>query len=184
VPSTYHQQRERRAPADLADIVVADRHVRPRSWGGGGDFRVLSKPVIDIGFDRELNVPEAGVSGSSFSGWVAAPSGSRPFRTNISAGPALVRITGIEPVGYTSSGFVVARRLPGSPPTGPVRVTIREASTGLLRAGAAVSLLSLVAFAALLAWAIGAWVGPRVFRRARVDRTVAGHTRADNRADE
>jgi ABC-type sulfate transport system permease subunit len=63
-----------------------------------------------------------------------------------------VRITGIEPIGFSTSGVVVATRIPGTSKTGPVTVTIRQAQTTLLRAGAIVSLLSLAALAALLAW--------------------------------
>ena len=88
--------------------------------------------------------------------------GAAAFRTNISAGEHFVRITGIKPIGITDSGFIVAERLPGTPRKGPVDVTIRQAQTGLLRAGAFISMLSLAALAALVAWPVCAWLRPRL----------------------
>jgi hypothetical protein len=62
------------------------------------------------------------------------------------------------PVGITANGFVVAVRSPGTPLTGPVDVTIRQAQSNLLRLGAFVSLLSLAALALLVALPAIAWL--------------------------
>jgi hypothetical protein len=167
VPSTYHtyaggNRTELAAPTNLADTVVADRYVRPASWYQGGDFRDVNGRVLGVGFAHELIVPATDVRGSTYSGRLDVRVGPLPFRTNISAGPSLVRITGITPVGISQTGFVVAVRAPGAPVTGPVTVTIHQAQTGLLRAGAFVSMLSLVALVALAAWPVCAWLRPRL----------------------
>jgi hypothetical protein len=167
VPSTYHQRNhhgrfELPAPSNLADLVVADKFVRPPSWYEGGGFRVVTGTVVDPGFTHDMTVPESAVRGSTFKGRVDVRIGPLPFRTNIAAGPPLVSITGITPIGITPSGFVVAKRTKGTPQTGPVEVTIRQASTGLLRTGAVISMLSLGALAALVAWTAAALLWPRL----------------------
>jgi hypothetical protein len=163
VRSTYHENGQTLpAPSNFADIVVADRYVLPPSWYADGQFRDVSGQVIDVGFAPQLIVPEAHVRGSTFSERLYVRAGPLPFRTNIAAGPHLVQITGIKPLGITASGFVVAERVPGTPQTGPVDVTIRQAHTTLLRVGAFVSMFSLAALAALLAWPVLAWLRPRL----------------------
>jgi hypothetical protein len=122
---------------------------------------VLSKPLIDVGFAHRLTVPETKVRGSKFTGRLDVRSGPDPFRTNISSGPQFVTITGIRPIGFTTSGLVVAERIPGSPQVGPVEITIRQAHSTLLRAGAAISMLSLAALVALLGWIAMACFRPR-----------------------
>lgn len=165
VPSTYHvNQRDVPAPSHFADIVVADRDVQPTVWFGFNRFRVVTGRVLEVGFAHELSVPVADVRGSTFSGRIGGV-GAGVFRTNISASPQLVQITGITPIGITNSGFVVAERVAGAPKSGPIAVTIRQAQTNLLRAGALISLLSLAALVALMAWPLCAWLRSRLTRR-------------------
>jgi hypothetical protein len=166
VPSTYHttaggNRVELSAPSNLANIVTADVYEAPPSWYGAGDFRTLTGTVFaDIGFAHTLTVPTNGIRGSKFDGMLDVSLGPRPFRTNISAGPQFVRITGITPVGITQTGFIVAKRTPGTPKTGPVEVTIRPAHTTLLRDGAFISVVSLAALEALVVWRAGALLWP------------------------
>ena len=149
VPSTYISGRE--------VLRVAHRSVRPPSWYGGGDFRLTSRRDARAAATRSAIVPEAAVRGSTFRGRIHVPSGSGPFSTNIAAGPQFTRITGIKPIGLSADGFVVAVRAPGTPATGPVDITIGQAHTTLLRAGAVISMLSLAALALLLAWPLILW---------------------------
>jgi hypothetical protein len=155
VPSTYHaNNRDLRAPRNFAQTVVADRFVQPTIWYGFNEFRLLQGPVFPFGSAHQLTLPESAVRGSKFSGLLDVRIGPLPFRTNIASGPPLVRITGIQPIGITPSGFVVARRVPGTVEKGPVDVTIGQAPTALLRNGARISRLSLDALAALLVLAL------------------------------
>ncbi|HEY5011109.1 MAG TPA: hypothetical protein VIK61_00185 [Acidimicrobiia bacterium] len=167
-PRRMRGRSEMRAPGNFADVVVASRYVRPPSWYQGGDFRDVSGPIVDMGFAHELIVPEADVRGSTYRGVLeGVRDGPGPFRTNISAGLHLVQISGITPIGISGSGFVVAERTPGSPLTGPVDVTIRQAPTRLLHEGSGISKISLDALAALAAWTLIAWLwqwmGPALF---------------------
>jgi hypothetical protein len=160
VPSTYHtvadgNQFETPAPRNFADTVIGSQFVVSPSWYEGGQFRDVAGPVLplDLGFSHDTTVPEFEVKGSNFGGPLDVRIGPLPFRTNIAGWP-FVTITGITPIGITPSGFLVAVRNPGIRIGGPVDVTIRQASTRLLRGGALVSKLSLFALAALLAWTI------------------------------
>jgi hypothetical protein len=155
------------AASNFADVVVADSYTVPPSWYTGGLFRLATGAVIDLGTAHKLTVPETGVRGSTFSGSVAVRKGPLPFPTNISAGEPLVRITGIRPIGFNLSGFVVAERVPGTSGLGPVNVTIGQAPTRLLRTGALVSKLSLAALGALLAWTVLAVLCPLLGARRR-----------------
>jgi hypothetical protein len=166
--STYSVRgRELTAANNFADVVVADSYTVPPSWYTSGLFRRATGAVIDLGTAHTLNVPEAAVRGSTFSGPVAARKGPLPFPTNISAGEPLVRITGITPIGFNLSGFVVAERSAGTSGLGPVNVTISQAPTRLLRTGALVSKLSLAALGALLAWTVLAVLWPLLDARRR-----------------
>jgi hypothetical protein len=165
VPSTYHaNNHDLRAPSNFADTVVADPFVQPTIWYGFNEFRLLNRPVLDLKSAHQLTVPESEVRGSKFSGLLDVRNGPLPFRTNIAAGPPLVSMTGIEPVGITPSGFVVAHRAPGTPESGPVEVTIEQGTSRLLRTGARISRLSLDALAVLAAfllWPIFTWLRTR-----------------------
>lgn len=162
VPSTYHaNHHELTTPRNFADIVVASRYAQPTTWFGFDQFRYVSAPVLDIGYAHEMTIPASHVRGSTFTGRID-DAGPAAFRTNISAGEPFVRITGIKPIGITASGFIVAERLPGKPRKGPVYVTIRQAPTSLLRVGAFISMLSLAALAALVAWPVCVWGWPRL----------------------
>jgi hypothetical protein len=99
-----------------------------------------------------MTLPFTKIHGSSFSDRVDVPDGSAPFRTNISAGPRFIRMTGIKAVGRTPDGFIVAARTPHVPKEGPVAVTITQADSAPLRAGAVVSVLSALALLAVIAW--------------------------------
>ena len=136
----------------FAGQVVAARRVVPKSWYAGGDFRDVTAPVVAVAGARTMTVPLGEIHGSTFRGQLPVPDGREPFTTNIAAGPRLVRMTGITAVGRTTDGFVVAARAPGAAESGPIVVTIREADTGPLRAGAAVSALSAIALVLLLLW--------------------------------
>ncbi|HEY5013782.1 MAG TPA: hypothetical protein VIK61_13910, partial [Acidimicrobiia bacterium] len=171
VRSTYHENgRTLPAPSNFADIVVADRYVLPPSWYADGQFRDVSGRIFSLGFARKMIVPEALVRGSTFTGRLEVPPGPAPFRTNISAGSQFASVTGVEPIGISASGSIVAVRAPGTPETGPVDVTIRQASTRLLRTGALASMISLGALAALAAWSVLEWLLSRIASAPRPDR--------------
>jgi hypothetical protein len=136
----------------FAERVIASRYTVPQSWYPAGDFRDVSSPVVAVAAGRTMTVPLPEVRGSSFSGPLEVPDGRAPFSTNISAGPRFVSMTGIKAVGRTPDGYVVAVRAEGAPPAGPVAVTIRQADTAPLRAGAIVSVLSALALLLLIAW--------------------------------
>jgi hypothetical protein len=153
VPSTYDFfHHEMTAPSNFAATVVADSFVQPPSWYENGKFRDVSGQILDTSFAHAINIPETQVRGSTYRGLVVIRPGPLPFRTNIAAGPSLVSITGITPIGITGSGFVVAERTPGTRLTGPVEITIRQAQTKLLRDGTRISRISLLALAALAVW--------------------------------
>lgn len=141
-----------RTGRDFADHVVESRYEQVSSSNSIGYFRDISSPVIAVAIGRTMTVPLTKIHGSSFSGTLDVPDGPGPFTTNISAGPRFVRMTGIKAVGRTPDGFIVAVRAASPLAAGPVPVTIRQADTAPLRAGAIVSLLSALALLALIVW--------------------------------
>jgi hypothetical protein len=136
----------------FAEKVIASHYVVPRSWYAQGDFRDISLPFVAVGGGRKMAVPIPKIRGASFSGTLDVPDGGTPFATNISAGPRLVQMTGIKAVGRTFDGFIVAARASNAPPEGPIVVTIRQADSAPVRAGAIVSVLSALALLGLIAW--------------------------------
>lgn len=146
--------REVATDSTFADRVVASRYVPPASWTRYGDFRDGSSPEVDTLPARTLQLSPRAVHGSTFTAVVNVPDGPLPFSTNISAGPRFTAMTGIAPVGRTEDGRVVAVRDSHAPASGPIRVTIRQAESTELRAGALVSLVSCALLVALLAWSL------------------------------
>jgi hypothetical protein len=134
------------------DVVVASRTVVPPSWYVRDEFRDGTLARVATKADRMVTVPLTKVHGTKFAGVVAVPDGVAPFRTNISAGPRFVRMTGIQAVGSTNRGLIVAVRGPNAPPTGPIKVTIEEADTKVLEAGSIVSTLSALALVVMICW--------------------------------
>ncbi len=132
------------------DTVVAARTTAPSSWYAPAQFRDGSPPEVTVDPARTVEIPAAAVAGDSYEGVLRPPDGPEPFRTNITAARRFLRITGISAVGRDVQGFLVAVRAPDAPVDGPVKVTIRQANTVVLTAGAALSLLSLVALVGLL----------------------------------
>ncbi len=123
--------------------VVASRDEKPTSWySSPNDFTDASVRVVKVPRHRFLAVPTASVHGSKFVGSLPLPDGRAPFATNIAGSPDYIRMSGIRPVGRTHLGYVVAVRAADAPATGPVVVTIQQASTAVLRAGSALSMLS------------------------------------------
>jgi hypothetical protein len=160
-PSYVHSARNVATDDAFAASVVAARDVLPPSWRDVESFRDVTSSLVGHEAGRTVIVPLAAVHGSHFSGTVDVPDGSAPFNTNISAGPRFVTMTGIRAVGRTTRGFVVAVRAPEAPAVGPVAVTIDQANSKLLRAGALASLLSVVAFIALLGWPLFSFLRSR-----------------------
>jgi hypothetical protein len=135
----------------FAGRVVSSRHVVPPSWYPAGDFRDGSAPVVAVEAGRTLTIPLDQVGASGYSGLLDVPLGPAPFTTNIAGGPRFVRMTGIRAVGRTNDGFVVAVRENASV-VQRVRVTLRQAGSGVLRGGAVVSVLSLLALLGVVVW--------------------------------
>jgi hypothetical protein len=145
----------------FADQVVASRYAPPLSWYSEGDFRDVSIPPIAAPVGRVLVVPPTAVHGSKFEGLLAVPDGPLPFSTNISAGPRFVRMTGIEAIGRTHDGSIVAVRRAGVAATGPIAVGIVPVESRVLRLGAFVSVASVVLLAALVLWAVARFLRRR-----------------------
>jgi hypothetical protein len=143
-------------------VVIAARTVAPPSWYVRDEFRDTTSPHVATQSKRIVTVPADEVHGSKFAGVLDVPDGAAPFRTNISAGPRFVRMTGIRAVGRTNRGLIVAVRGPNAPPTGPIKVTIEQADTRVLEAGSIVSALS-----ALVLFVMICWPALRLLRRSR-----------------
>jgi hypothetical protein len=138
----------------FVDRVVASRYDAPISWNPKSEFLDVTTPLIATDKSRVLTVPATAVHASTFAGVLPVPDGPLPFRTNISAGPRFVTMTGIRAIGRSADDSIVAVRAANVPPTGPIPVTIAPRHSTLLRAGVGVSVLSAVLFAALLLWAL------------------------------
>jgi hypothetical protein len=139
----------------FVDQVVAARSVVPPSWYSFGQFRdESSRRVATLGRPT-LTIPATAVRRDEFSGSLAVPDGPAPFKTNIAAGTHFVSLAGIQAVGRSSDDALVAARAPGSPATGPIRVTIRPAHGVVFVAGNWGSILSLTALLGLLSWPLG-----------------------------
>ncbi len=102
----------------LRERVVADRHRVPASCRGRHlPLRGLSRDRHR--FARVMNIPEADVHRSTFT-----PAGSRFRPESLRSAPtsppvrSSTHITGIKPIGITASGYVVAKRKPGTPRRG------------------------------------------------------------------
>ncbi len=154
------------------NTVVAARTTAPSSWYAPAQFRDGSPPVVTTDPARTVDIPAAAVVGDRFEGVLRLPDGPAPFGTNITAARSFLRFTGIAAVGRDARGFLVAVRAPDAPVNGPVKVTIRQANTVVLTAGAAMSLLSLVVLVGLLGWPYIA----RLRTRERALSTDAGHS--------
>lgn len=151
--------------------VVASRYNTPASWYTKADFRDKSTPVIATEKTRVLTVPVTAIVGSKFAGVLAVPNGPFPFRTNISAGPNFIKMTGIRAVGRSVDGTVVAVRAADVPATGPIKVTIVRAESNLLRLGDLVSITSALLLLAMILWALSSLVsgrGSRGLQRRRI----------------
>ena len=140
--------------------MLSSRHVVPPSRYPAGDFRDGSAPVVAVEAGRTLTVPLDQVDASGYSGLLDVPLGPAPFTTNIAGGPRFVRMTGIRAVGRTNDGFVVAVRDNPSL-VQPVRVTLRQAGSGVLRVGAIASVLSVLALLGVVAWPARRLLGRR-----------------------
>jgi uncharacterized protein with PQ loop repeat len=157
----------------FADQVVADRYAAPPSWYPEGYlFRDASTPQLAPEASRSLTIPVTAVHDSKFAGVLPVPDGPLPFLTNIAAGPDFVTMTGIRPVGRTHNGAIVAVRSAGEPATGPIKVTITPAGSGLLRAGVGVSVVSAALFVALLLWGLRRVVTEHAFPRRELRRSL------------
>jgi hypothetical protein len=150
-----------RAPKDLNHIVIRSRTVIPPSWYARDEFRNDSGSTLATPADRSLIIPVDKVHDSTFSGVLDVPNGPAPFRTNISAGPHFVHMSGITAVSETGRGYVVAVRAHGEPARGPIAVDIHQVDSAVLRSGMIVSLLSALALLSVLVWPLHRFIPTR-----------------------
>jgi hypothetical protein len=127
--------------ANRAD-ALGSVNVLPASWYDDASYRDVSTPLIAVPEERLLVIPPRLVHGDRFSAWMNVPSGSAPIRTNISGGPYLVHIEGLERVGRRPAGEVVVKRPDGG--SAPVHVVIETADGVPIELGRAVSLVALL----------------------------------------
>ena len=148
--------------AHRAEALTA-RGFAPISWYDLGSYNDVSQPVVPVAPARRVDLDARLEQGGVFHQLIDLPPGYQPIATNIAAGPDLVEVRGVVPVGRTR-GFsgscylcrvptMVIKRPPGSP-TGPVKITITGASPWPVVIGRWLSIASLSATAAWIA-AIG-----------------------------
>jgi hypothetical protein len=99
----------------------------PGSWYDKGSYRDITQPVVATAPNRRVDFPITPDAWAGFDIGIDVPSGSRPFATNLAAGPYLVDVDGLRWVGRTSDGYAVMAREPGTVVSGPVHVTVRPA---------------------------------------------------------
>jgi hypothetical protein len=129
--------------------ALTNPHVLPRTWSTAvsyyADYRA---PVISTPPGRQLIIPPSQVRGDHFAAVMNVPPGPQPIQTNIVGGNYVVRISGLEWLGRTPSGYAVVRRPNGG--SAPVRVTVGTASSRAITLGRVLSVLALIALLVVL----------------------------------
>jgi hypothetical protein len=123
----------------------------PRTWYDPGSYNDDSARIVSVPSERALAIDPTKVRGDRFAGWVEAPPGLAPIRTNIASGSYLVHLSGLTWLGRSSYGYAVVRR--EKPGNGPVYVVLQTKRSPVIVAGWVLSLAGLVAVLAILAWA-------------------------------
>jgi hypothetical protein len=126
------------------DQVVRSTSKVPVSWYAVGDFRDGDPPIVPAEPTRTMVIAPGRITGSSFHGRVDAPPGRAPFVTNIGTSTRFVKIRGIEVLGRNRDGLLVARRIKGAPPTGPVMLSIEPADSWPIVLGQIVTWISML----------------------------------------
>jgi hypothetical protein len=131
--------------------VLESRYTVPINTRAGPDFNDRSAPVVPVPPGRTIFVPpdlltddEARVTVND------APEGSAPIETNIAGGSYFVELEGVRRVGRTDAGNMVVRRPPGRE-VGPLTIELSSRASAPIVAGRAITLISLVAVAVLIA---------------------------------
>jgi hypothetical protein len=130
------------------DDALVSPYVLPRTWYAHSTFADLRPPVVAVPPGRGILLDPTHVRGNRLVQTVTAPPGSAPFQTNIMGSP-LVAIRGINRLGRTRDGFVVARRAGRG--SGPVQVVAEQAYPAPVKAGDALTIASIVLLLALTA---------------------------------
>ncbi len=135
---------------DYREALLSPNAV-PRTWYNNSSYLDTTAPVVEYPQERAALIEPRNLQGDSATLTLDPPRGRRPFSLMAGPGQGIVRLDGLERVGRTEAGLIVARRPDGG--SGPVRVTF-SAAGGWVTAGRAITvaaLLTLVALAALRA---------------------------------
>ena len=143
--------------------AIASVHEYPKSWYAPVDYADQSAPIVTVAPDRVLNLNPATFEGNGVTLTVTPPPGSAPFAIDILAGPYIVALHGLDDIGRTTGGEMVATRQDNG--SGPVRLTVSLRSGGDIAAGRAITAACLLALAMLLAVAIARRLRDRRRRR-------------------
>jgi hypothetical protein len=150
-------------------------------WTANDDYADATSPVVNVPPSRRklvLSPRAVNEAGNRLDEIVAAPPGTRPFATNIAAGPGLVSISGgVVRVGRTRTGFAVVRRVHAG--SRPVRIVVQTAGTTAVQAGVALSLAGLGASGLALVAVGAAQLRRRPRRPGRRDGELGGTDRPD-----
>ena len=131
---------------DRADLYSGSPRTLPPGWQDAGNFGDQSAPVVPRPAQAVgLTPKQAADDGTSPA---PVPAGREALVTDVLGGPYLVKLHGLKPVGRTDTKQMVVRRS-GDPKT-PLTLSITHASTAPVVIG---RLLTILALAALLAWA-------------------------------
>jgi hypothetical protein len=139
--------------------------VAPASWVDQS-YRDVSAPVVKVPAKREAFLDPSREQNGRFDELVGLPEGSAPIAINITAGPRLIDVRGVDVIGRTPerSPRMVIRRRPGHL-NGAVRIRIETAAAAPITVG---RWLSVVSLSILVVWIVATGVtGTVAFRRAR-----------------
>jgi hypothetical protein len=129
--------------------ALASIHALPRTWGTGDEYADAQRPLVNAERDRFLTIDPSSVHADRFAGWLAVPPGAAPIITDITGGPGLVRIHGLERVGHGTQDETIVKRLGDG--SGPVYVVIETAHSAPVELGRLISILALASIIAALA---------------------------------
>jgi hypothetical protein len=139
--------------------------VAPASWVDQS-YRDVSAPIVKVPPTREAFLDPSREQNGRFDELIGLPEGAAPIAINITAGPHLIDVRGVDVVGRTPerSPRMVIKRRPGHL-TGAVRIRIETAAAAPITVGRWLSVASL---SILVVWIVATGVtGTLAFRRAR-----------------
>jgi hypothetical protein len=126
----------------------------PGSWYDPGSYNDVSQAVVRVVPARRVDLDARQEHGGVFEQVMDLPAGYQPIATNIAAGPDLIDVRGVVPVGRTKGGTgtcylcgrptMVVKRPPGHP-TGPIKIRITGASNWPVVVGRWLSIASALA---------------------------------------